>query len=188
MTDSLQARLAAFTEAELRQYLQRFEEYRTEAVEAALAELERRGLSLPGEERARLQAGLEAREEAARERLKHSFVAGLGDTLAQRLQRIRQLTLGLLVAGLGTAMVVYQLTAPKAPNPLGYEPEDTKKYLRDLELYGGKVNVLATEVMRWWDGLWQGRNLAYTLATLTALLALAFWLIATWRARDLEAP
>ncbi len=185
MTDSFEARLQAFTEAELRQYLQRYEEYRTHAVEAALAELARRGLVLSAEERARIQAGLEAREAAAQARLQRSFVTGLGDSLANRLARIRQITLGLLAAGLGGAMVLYLLAAPTGTNPLGYEPEDTKKYLRDLELYGGKVNVLATQFTRWWDSLWQGRNLAYTVAMLTALLALAFWFIATRRAREL---
>ena len=186
MTEPFQTRLRTFTEAELRQYLHQFEEYRTQAVEAALAELEHRGLDLPAEERDQIRAGLEAREAAAQARLHRSFVTGLGDSLAARLARIRQITLGLLAAGLGGATVLYMLAAPTGTNPLGYEPEDTKKYLRDLELYGGKVNVLATQFTRWWDSLWQGRNLAYTVATLTALLALAFWFIATRRARELE--
>jgi hypothetical protein len=64
---------------------------------------------------------------------------------------------------------------------------DTKKYLRDLELFGGKGNVLATEFTLWWQGLWQGRNLAFTVAWLTVCLALIFWLLATRRARELEA-
>jgi hypothetical protein len=64
---------------------------------------------------------------------------------------------------------------------------DTKKYLRDLELFGGKGNVLATEFTLWWQGLWHGRNLAFTVAWLTVFLALIFWLIATRRARELEA-
>jgi hypothetical protein len=58
---------------------------------------------------------------------------------------------------------------------MGYEPEDTKKYLRDLELYGGKANVLATELRRGFERLWQGRRLAVTLAGLTLLLAGPLW-------------
>jgi ABC-type phosphate/phosphonate transport system permease subunit len=63
---------------------------------------------------------------------------------------------------------------------------DTKRYLRDLELFGGKGNVMATEFSLWWQGLWQGRNLAFTVAFLTVLLALVFWYFATRRLRELE--
>ena len=63
---------------------------------------------------------------------------------------------------------------------------NTKKYLRDLEIYGGKVNVLATEFMGWWNDRWQGRNLATTVACLTVLATGGFWLLATRQARDLE--
>lgn len=64
-------------------------------------------------------------------------------------------------------------------DPLGYEPEDTKRYLRDLEMYGGKANILATQFRRWFGGLWQGRPLAGTLAALTVLLAGGFWFAAS---------
>jgi hypothetical protein len=186
MTDTFQTRIPALSEAELRQYLKRHLEYRTEAVEAALAELDRRGLALSGEERAQIQTGLARRDLASRAHLDRSFVTGLGGTLEARLRRIRQITAGLLAGGLGAAVILYVAAAPKGANPLGYEPEDTKKYLRDLELYGGKVNVLATEFMRWWNDLWHGRNLAITVAWLTFFTAFLFWFIATRRARYLE--
>jgi hypothetical protein len=186
MTDTFHTKIPTLTDGELLQYLNHFQEYRTEAVEAALAELDRRGLTLPGEERAQIKAGLALREADALAHRHHSFVQGLGRTTADRLERIHLLTLGILAAGLGAAVAIYLRAAPKGPNPLGFEPEDTKKYLRDLELYGGKLNVLATEFSRWWDSLWHGRTLAYTVASLTLLLAFAFWCIASWRARDLE--
>jgi hypothetical protein len=186
MAAPYQARIAGLADAELLQYLRAFQGFRTEAVMAALVELDRRGLAFPEAEKAEIQRGLEARDAAALARLDRSFVTGLGPTTAARLRRIRQLTAGLLAVGLGSALAIYLRTAPKGPNPLGYEPEDTKQYLRDLELYGGKVNVLATEFMNWWDGLWQGRNLASTVAWLTVLAALAFWYTASRRARHLE--
>ncbi len=185
MTDTYQARTPALSEAELRQVLAHFGGYRTEAVEAALAELERRGLTLAEDERTQIRQGLAQRDAAAHAHLHRSFVTRLGASLPARLARIRQLTALLLAVGLGTALVIYRAAAPKAANPLGYEPMNTKKYLRDLELYGGKVNVLATEFMAWWNDRWQGRNLATTVACLTVLLAFGFWFIATRRARDL---
>ena len=47
MTDPFQTRIRALTDTELLQYLGHHADYRTEAVETALAELDRRGLALP---------------------------------------------------------------------------------------------------------------------------------------------
>ncbi len=188
MTDTFHARLLTLSEAELRQVLAHLEGYRTEAVEAALVELERRGLTLAEGERTRIRQGLAQRDATAEAHLRGGFVARLGASLPARLTRIRQLTALLLAAGLGAALAIHLAAPPPAPNPLGYEPMNTKKYLRDLELYGGKVNVLATEFMGWWNDRWQGRNLATTVACLTFLAAGGFWLLATRRARELEDP
>lgn len=86
--------------------------------------------------------------------------------------RLKRLTISLLAAGFGVSLVVYLAAGPRAENPLGYDPPETKKYLHDLEIYGGTANVLAAEFQEWFAGLWQGRNLAYTLAVLTVLLVL----------------
>jgi len=185
MSDTYQTRIPALADAELRQYLERHLEYQTDAVEAALAEAERRNLALSDDTLAQIRADLAKRDLASQAHLDRSFVTSLGGTLDSRLRRIRQITAGLLAAGLGAAVFIYLSAAPNGPNPLGYEPEDTKKYLRDLELYGGKVNVLATQFMGWWNGLWHGRNLAYTVGWLTLLAALLFWFVATRRARHL---
>lgn len=178
MTDTFQARIPSLPDAELLRHLDHPLDYRTEAVRAVLAELDRRGLALPSEARAALDDSLRQREAAAEAQLNRTLVARLGDSPERRLARLRQLMIGSLATGLSAAALVYLLAAPPAPNPLGYEPQDTKKYLRDLELYGGKVNVLATEFMRGWDGLWRGRNLAFTLAALTLLLAGLFAFLA----------
>jgi len=55
---------------------------------------------------------------------------------------------------------------------------DTKKYQDQLERYGGKANILATEMQEWFVGLWHGRHLAYTLAVLTFAVALACFYVA----------
>lgn len=183
MTDTFQSRIPALSDAELRQYLKHHLEYRTEAVEAALAEVARRSLPLPGEELAQIRAGLVQRDAAAQAHLEHSFVTHLGATPEARLRRVRHITVGILALGFGAATAIYVAATPKGANPLGYEPEDTKKYLRDLEMFGGKINVLATEFTRWWEGLWHGRNLATTVAWLTLFAALAFWFAAHRQAR-----
>jgi len=176
MTDTFQTRLPDLTEAELWRYVTQPQNYRTEAVEAAAAELVRRGQPLPPEVWEQVRSCLAARVAA------HQGPAGgalLGTTPATRRTRIRGILAGLLTSGLGSALVLFWLARPQTANPLGYDPLDTKKHLRDLELYGGRANVLATEFRRWFDGLWQGRNLAYTVACLTVVAAFAFWFVAT---------
>ena len=87
--------------------------------------------------------------------------------------RLKRLTIAILAAGFTASVAVFIAARPEPENPLGYEPLETKKYLHDLQLYGGTANVLAAEFEDWFTGLWHGRNLAYTLAVLTVLLVLA---------------
>ena len=88
----------------------------------------------------------------------------------------------ILVAGLGSATAIY-FTAPDYSDNVGYEiingkaypvaPEDSKMYMHDMELYGGKANVIADEFIRWFDGFWHGETLAFTVAFIAASISLA---------------
>ena len=89
----------------------------------------------------------------------------------------RRRVLGAILAvGLAASAVLYWRAAQPSPNPLGYDPEDTKQYLRQMQVYGGTANVLASEIRLWFDSLWHGTRLAYTVAFLTLLSAGAYWL------------
>jgi hypothetical protein len=87
----------------------------------------------------------------------------------------------ILLGGLGSAILIYQTVENTPYGALGYEaeggsvypimPEDSKKYLRGLELYGGKANVLMDELRRGFAGLWHGKSLAFTVACLTILIS-----------------
>jgi len=99
----------------------------------------------------------------------------------QRFDRstvLRTTSLAILIAGLAAAIVIYANAGPAPDYPLGSDPEDSKVYLRQLELYGGKANVLGVELRQWFDGLWHGRSLAFTVAVLAALVAAGFRLAA----------
>jgi hypothetical protein len=98
--------------------------------------------------------------------------------------RLRAWTLTILVAGFGSVVAVYFTAAPEGDNPLGYNPLDTKGYVHDMELYGGKANVLAEELREWFVGLWQGRQLAYTIAVLTVIAVLIMRSVVRRRARS----
>lgn len=91
----------------------------------------------------------------------------------------------ILLVGLGSAILIYRTAENGSNGVLGYtegdgsvypiRPEDSKKYLRDLELYGGKANVLADEFRRWFIGLWHGESLAFTVACITIFISLGFF-------------
>jgi hypothetical protein len=86
--------------------------------------------------------------------------------------------------------LIYLHAERNSPGALGYEagegvvypinPEDSKQYLRDLELYGGKANVLADEFRRWFEGLWQGKSLAFIIAGTAILVSLGLFYVAEY--------
>jgi len=94
-------------------------------------------------------------------------------------QKINRVSFLLLLLGFGSALVIYLTVASASVDPLVGDPLDTKKYRRELEYYGGKANVLSAEFMDWFAGLWHGRPLAFTIATLTVAGTLAFRFVAT---------
>lgn len=86
--------------------------------------------------------------------------------------RLRRVTRILLAVGFGAAAVAWIVAGARPENPLGYDPLDNKKYIHDLQVYGGTANVVAAEFREWFAGLWYGRNLAYTIAVLTIVAVL----------------
>jgi len=87
----------------------------------------------------------------------------------------------ILLVGLGSAALIYLTARGESGGLLGYEdagggtypimPDDSKQYLRGLQLYGGTANVLADEFRRWFDGLWHGKSLALTVAFITIAIS-----------------
>ena len=94
----------------------------------------------------------------------------------------------ILLAGLGSAVAVYVNTESGNEDVGEYEVvgknvypgmhEKSKKYVHDLELYGGKAAVLADEFKRWFEDLWHGRTLAYTIAVLSIITSLSLFAVA----------
>ncbi|MGC2063834.1 MAG: hypothetical protein WA610_12720 [Thermodesulfovibrionales bacterium] len=97
-----------------------------------------------------------------------------------RLQKRHHLITALiLLIGLGSSALIY-LTADNEPdNDVFYEYQHSKKYKHDLELYGGKANVLANDFIRWFSGLWQGRSLALTSAVITLFISFGYFFVAS---------
>lgn len=94
--------------------------------------------------------------------------------LTERRNRPYLIAAVMLLIGWGTAIVIY-LTAETVPDTLlEFSPASSKKYLRDLQLYGGTANVLAVELMDWFTGLWHGRSLAFTVAVIAVAVCLGY--------------
>jgi len=90
----------------------------------------------------------------------------------------------ILAVGLGSAAVIYQSAMNDPGDASGYEvlggfvyPSNggnSKRYMHDLELYGGKAAVLSDEFMHWFAGLWHGKSLAFTVACIAIFISLCF--------------
>jgi hypothetical protein len=178
MAETFHDRIPTLADEALREYARKPLAYKREAVAAALAELARRGLALPEAEARQIQAELDRRDAGQGEARDTPLGRLLGATEGSRRVRVRRLTAAILAVGLGSAAAIFAMAPAPAANPLGYEPTDTKKYLRELEVFGGRSNVLATEFSEWFGGLWRGRRLAGTVACLTVALAGGFWFVA----------
>jgi len=176
MTDTFLTRIPTLTEAELREYLDGHHRYRLEAIEAAAAELRKRGHEVPEHQLEGIRGRVQERDAAPPRVYRAGFLRDAG---GPRLDRIRAITFAILAAGLVAAGVIYRRAASAAASPFDLEPQDSKSYLRQVEMMGGTANVLASQIRLWFTGLWHGTNLAYTLFCLCAGAAAVFWLVAT---------
>ena len=163
--DAFYARLITLSDAELFNYIHHYSRYKGDAVYAALAELRTRGVYVSHDALSEIERYF-TRQEVQQTRLGNCDPRWL-----------RWLSYAILTLGLCSAVFVYVTASPPPQYPLGYDPFASKKYMRDLELYGGKINVLAVECRQWLESLWQGQHLAYTLAFLTVILASIVWFI-----------
>ncbi len=107
---------------------------------------------------------------------------GMDRSILSRRASLNLIGALILLVGLGSAALIYHQAQNAASGALGYEsgndaiypvmPEDSKQYLRDMELYGGKANVLADKFRRWLIGLWQGKSLALIIAVTASIISL----------------
>ncbi len=167
MADDFLARIPGLPEPDLRAYLAGARRYRREAVEAAAAELQRRGLPLsPGE-----WAALRPEPEPPRTGL-------FRDAAGPRLPRIRLVTGLILGAGAAGALAA-RIWAVRQDLPFELEPTDSKVYLRQMEMVAGKSNLVASQLRHGWEALWAPPALPWTLLVLALALAGVFWRVTT---------
>jgi hypothetical protein len=98
-------------------------------------------------------------------------------------ERLRIAAFAILIAGLGVALGIYIGAGDDVPAGAFDALYGSKRYVRDLQLYGGKASVLFDEFMRWFGSLWEGRRLAGSVAVLTLAVSGALYAF-SGRARD----
>jgi hypothetical protein len=89
--------------------------------------------------------------------------------------RIKLLASCVLLAGVALSFFIYQNAQDTPP---AYDLAVSMKYLSNLERYGGTINVLLIDLMDWFCGLWQGKDLAFTIAYLTVIVSAGLFFIA----------
>lgn len=102
----------------------------------------------------------------------------------------------ILLVGLGSAALIYQRAGNNPHGALGYEdadgviypimPENSKLYRHNLEVYGGKFNVIMDDFRRWFVGLWHGKALGLIIACTTIVISFAFFYAANYLTHPLE--
>jgi hypothetical protein len=172
--DPFYARIPTLSNAELFNYIHSYSHYKVEAVHAALAELRTRELSVSQDALSDIERYF-TRQEHQRMR---------PCNLDPR--HLRWLAYAMVIIGIGSAVCLYATASPPPQHPLGYDPFASKKYVRDLELYGGKLTILAVEFRQWCASLWRGKPLAYTIALLTVLLSSLVWCMGSHAASHRE--
>lgn len=93
-------------------------------------------------------------------------------------RRLYLIAVVILLVGLSSATLIYLTAADDSGSSLVDEFEGSKKFKHDLELYGGKWNVVANDFINWFEGLWHGKSLAFTIACITIFISFGFFFAA----------
>ena len=88
--------------------------------------------------------------------------------------------------GLASGLLLYAVAedSPETGQVFYDSPQLSKKYVRELERFGGKQAVIFDEIIRWLEDRFSGKALGVTIGWLSAIAALALFLFARWLPPD----
>lgn len=95
----------------------------------------------------------------------------------------------ILVVGLSSAALIYQ-RAVKESYGAGEDVQlmmqtQSKLYRHNLEVFGGKMNVMMDDFRTWFAGLWQGKSLAFIIAGTALIISFMIFYAANYLPRRL---
>lgn len=94
------------------------------------------------------------------------------------MKRHRITTAAILLIGFASTIAIYVAAQPPPENPFE-DFEGSKRFTRSVEVMGGKMSLVAHDLSKWFSSLWQGQQLAFTVAFITAVAAAVYYLIAS---------
>jgi multisubunit Na+/H+ antiporter MnhG subunit len=93
----------------------------------------------------------------------------------------------ILLAGLVSSILIYRAAVNDEASDSSYEVIGgfvypgggayNKRYVHDLQVYGGNAAMLADRFTRWFFGLWHGTSLAYTVAVIALLVSFIVYVV-----------
>ena len=90
----------------------------------------------------------------------------------------------ILVVGLGSAALVYQRAGNDPYGTVGdvnlIMQANSKLYRHNLEVFGGKLNVMMDDFRTWFAGLWHGKSLAFIIACNAIIISFGFFYAANY--------
>ena len=99
--------------------------------------------------------------------------------------RLNLISAIVLLIGLSSAALIYHRAGNVPYGAWGYEtldgkiypimPEDSKMYRHNLEVYGGKLNVMMDDFSSWFGGLWHGKSLAVIIGCTAIVISFGFF-------------
>jgi len=104
---------------------------------------------------------------------------------ARSMKRCYLTTAAILLTGFGAGAAIYFTAGDVPENPLE-EYENSKRFTHSVEVMGGKTALIANDLSKWFKGLWQGQQLAFTVAVITVVVAVGYYFIASGTGDDTE--
>jgi hypothetical protein len=101
-------------------------------------------------------------------------------------RRLYQIAAIILLVGLTCSVLIYLYAEKDEESTMITQFEQSKRYRHDLELTGGKGIVALSNFMKWFESLWKGEALAFTMAGLSIFSSLVVFLIAKTSPPDAE--
>jgi hypothetical protein len=84
----------------------------------------------------------------------------------------------ILLVGWGSAWVIYLAADAVPEDPVLEQMQNSKMIRRDLQIYGGKMNLLSYDAGRWFSRHSHGQALWLPIAALSGLTALVLVVVA----------
>ncbi len=115
-------------------------------------------------------------------------------TVARKRTCLNLIGVLMLLVGLGSALLIYKNAASNSYADQSYKdwdgniypvtPGDSKMYRHNLEVMGGRMNVMLNDFSRWFSGLWHGKSLALIIGSATLIISLGLFKAAAGAGRQ----